>query len=151
MKVYLASPFFNEKETAVYDKVIAALRERDIDLFVPREHTIPNAWDMPNQIWAENVFAVDYLAITQCDVVVVLNFGMYSDSGTAWECGCAYALGKKVINVLCMKDGEKIDFSLMMLNGTTAVCTLDEILLPRLDLQQILCCGKDINEYIEQK
>ena len=151
MKVYLASPFFNEKETAVYDKVIAALRKRDIDLFVPREHTIPNAWDMPNQIWAENVFAVDYLAITQCDVVVVLNFGMYSDSGTAWECGCAYALGKKVINVLCMKEGEEIDFSLMMLNGTTAVCTLDEIFAPRLDLQQILCWGKETNEYIEQK
>ena len=54
MKVYLASPFFNENEINVYEKVIALLREeKDIDLFVPREHTIPNGWEMPNEISEE--------------------------------------------------------------------------------------------------
>jgi nucleoside 2-deoxyribosyltransferase len=72
-------------------------------------------------VWAENVFAVDILGIQKADVVVVLNFGMYSDSGTAWECGYAYALGKKVINV-CV--GHDKDFSLMMLNGCNAVIPL---------------------------
>ena len=114
MKVYLASPFFNERENEVYERVIAELRSEGHDVFVPKEHTIPNAWDLPNAVWGENVFAVDILGIQKCDVVVVLNFGMYSDSGTAWECGYAYALGKKVVNVLC---GDDNTYSLMMLNG----------------------------------
>ena len=124
MKVYLASPFFNEIETKIYNEVIDLLRkEKNLNVFVPREHTIPNGWDLPNHIWGESVFAVDYLAITQCDIVVVLNFGMYSDSGTAWECGCAYALGKTVVNILC--GGDDTEYSLMMVNGTAATFPLE--------------------------
>lgn len=125
MKVYLASPFFNEEENNVYHNVINILRsQKDIDLFVPKEHTIPNAWDLSNRVWAESVFAVDILGIQKADVVVVLNFGMYSDSGTAWECGYAYALGKKVVNV-CI--GYDKDFSLMMLNGCDTVVPLSDL------------------------
>ena len=126
MKVYLASPFFNENEINVYDKVIALLRDdKDIDLFVPREHEIPNGWDMPNHQWAENVFAVDILGLQKADVVVVLNFGMYSDSGTAWECGYAYALGKKVVNIIVGKYED--EYSLMMLNGSTITIPLSTL------------------------
>ena len=126
MKVYLASPFFNETEINVYEKVIALLREeKDIDLFVPREHTIPNGWEMPNHQWAENVFAVGLLALQKAEVVVVINHGMYSDSGTAWECGYAYALGKKVVNVCVGCDKA---FSLMMLNGTNCVVSLADLI-----------------------
>ena len=148
MKVYLASPFFNEEELKIYNEVIDLLRsEGDLSVFVPREHTIPNAWDLPNHIWGENVFAVDYLAITQCDVVVVLNFGMYSDSGTAWECGCAFALGKKVVNVLCGVEDE--EYSIMMVNGTTATVTLDELRYNH--LKYCIEFEKDTNKKISQK
>ena len=123
MKVYLASPFFNERENEVYESVIKSLRNDRHDVFVPKEHEIPNGWEMPNAVWAENVFAVDILSIQKCDVVVVLNFGMYSDSGTAWECGYAYALGKKVINVLCEDD---YPYSLMMLNGCNTYIKLED-------------------------
>ena len=146
-KIYLASPFFNNQEIEKYDNVIDSLREQGFDVFVPREHTVPNGWDMPNHIWAENVFAVDYLAITKCDVVVVLNFGMYSDSGTAWECGCAYALGKKVLNVLCGEEDE--EYSLMMLNGTNSVCYYTEII--EKSLEYVLNCDKQLNPIIDQK
>ena len=116
MKVYLASPFFNEKEKKIYNLVISSIRRQEgIDLFVPQEHTIPNGWDMPNYLWAENVFAVDLLALQQSDVVVVINYGLYSDSGTAWECGYAYATGKKIIHILA--NDENDNYSLMMLNG----------------------------------
>ena len=123
MKVYLASPFFNEKENKIYESVIDSLRNDRHDVFVPKEHEIPNAWALPNAVWGENVFAVDILGIQKCDVVVVLNFGMYSDSGTAWECGYAYALGKKVINVLC---GDDDTYSLMMLNGCNTYINLED-------------------------
>lgn len=131
MKVYLASPFFNERENEIYEQVIAELRSEGHDVFVPKEHTIPNAWDLPNAVWGENVFAVDILGIQKCDVVVVLNFGMYSDSGTAWECGYAYALGKKVVNVLCEDD---YPYSLMMLNGCNTYVKIDSIFEHCLDL-----------------
>ena len=148
MKVYLASPFFNEEELKIYNEVIDLLRsEGGLSVFVPREHTIPDAWDLPNHIWGENVFAVDYLAITKCDVVVVLNFGMYSDSGTAWECGCAFALGKKVVNILCGAEDE--EYSIMMVNGTTATVTLDELRYNH--LKYCIEFEKDTNRKISQK
>lgn len=144
MKVYLASPFFNEEENKYYKKMIETLRNDGHKVFVPKEHTIPNAWDLSNAVWAENVFAVDILGIQKCDVVVVLNFGMYSDSGTAWECGYAYALGKKVVNVLC---GEG-DFSLMMLNGCNTYIKFDNFSKWFLtDLVE----SKNIRPEIEQK
>ena len=63
----------------------------------------------------------------------VLNFGMYSDSGTAWEAGYAFALGKKVFQVCC---GENSDYSLMMINGCAHVITLEDLrkgILPNKD------------------
>ena len=147
MKVYLASPFFHAEEQVMYNEAIRILRGQGLNVFVPREHTIPDGWDMPNHVWGESVFSVDYLALTQCDVVVVLNFGMYSDSGTAWECGCAYALGKKVVNVLCGSDDT--EYSLMMVNGTTATVSLGEFLYN--SLEECICFDKDTNKKILQK
>ena len=100
MKVYLASPFFNERENEVYESVIKSLRNDRHKVFVPKEHTIPNGWEMPNAVWAENVFAVDILGIQKCDVVVVLNFGMYSDSGTLWE-RCQWSKCTKFAMKIC--------------------------------------------------
>ena len=147
MKIYLASPFFQEEEIKVYDKVIDNLRQQNLDVFVPREHEIPNGWEIDNQQWAESVFAVDYVAIEQCDVVVVLNFGMYSDSGTAWECGYAYAKGKRVINVLCGSEGT--EYSLMMLNGTHTVIPLADF--ENTLFSVVLAMNKGLNKTVEQK
>lgn len=147
MKVYLASPFFNAEEQVIYKEAIRILRNQGLNVFVPKEHTIPNGWDMPNHTWGESVFSVDYLALTQCDVVVVLNFGMYSDSGTAWECGAAFALGKEVVNVLC--GGDDIEYSLMMVNGTTATVSLEEFRYN--SLGECICFDKDTNRKIFQK
>lgn len=144
MKVYLASPFFNDEENKYYEKMIKMLRDEGHKVFVPKEHEIPNAWDLPNAVWGESVFAVDILGIQRCDVVVVLNHGMYSDSGTAWECGYAYALGKDVVNVLC---GEG-NFSLMMLNGCNTYVKFEDF--SRWFLEHLVQ-GKNIKPDIEQK
>lgn len=147
-KIYLASPFFNEEEIEIYNEVIGLLRsEKNVDVFVPREHEIPNGWEMVNYKWAEAVFAVDLVALQQADIVVVLNFGMYSDSGTAWECGYAYGTGKKVLNILCGKDNS--EYSLMMTNGTSATVSLD--IFRRLPLEQCFNLEKEHNEKIMQK
>ena len=115
-KVYLASPFFNKKERNSVTLIADFLRKsKGLDVYVPMEHTIPNAWDLPNNVWGKAVFDEDVKAIDECDTIIVLNWGMYSDSGTAWECGYAFAKGKDVVNLLMpSKDN---DYSLMMVNG----------------------------------
>ena len=119
VKAYLAASFFKEDELEVYHKVISFLREVEkYDLYVPMEHTITNAWDMSNAEWAKAVFDEDVKAIDEAEIVFVINFGMYSDSGTAWEAGYAYAKGKIVINLV--KDTSST-YSLMMLNSCDCV------------------------------
>ena len=115
MKVYLASPWFTLREEVIYKLVIKKMRSEGIDVYVPMEHEIRDAWEKPNEVWAREVFSSDVEAIQSCDEVWVLNFGMYSDSGTAWECGFAYGIGKTV-RMLLDTENENV-FSLMMING----------------------------------
>lgn len=39
---------------------------------------------------------MDIAAIQDCDILFAVYDGLYSDSGTAWEIGYAYALGKRI-------------------------------------------------------
>jgi nucleoside 2-deoxyribosyltransferase len=56
---------------------------------------------------------------------MVLNFGMYSDSGTAWEAGFAAALEIPVIQVLC--GFENCTYSLMMMNGCDKIIHAENV------------------------
>lgn len=126
MKIYLASPFFSSEEVAIYRNVINDLRNAGHKVYVPQEHTIENAWDLSNKDWAEQVYLNDIEAIRECEMVMILNFGMYSDSGTAWEAGYAYAMGKKTIQVLC--GDNNATYSLMMMNGCDKVISLRDVI-----------------------
>lgn len=123
-KIYLASPFFSKEELTIYKEAIKTLRQMGYEVYVPQEHEIVEGWDMPNDEWAYKVFAEDVKAIDEADVVMVLNHGMYSDSGTAWEAGYAYAKDKCVINVIW---GDNTTYSLMMMNGADGAVRLENI------------------------
>ena len=112
MKIYLASPFFGSWTRHIMKSVLNKAREEGHEVYAPYEHEIENAWGKPNKDWAREVFFEDIKAIQECDEVWAINFGMDSDSGTAWECGYAYGIGKSV-RVLCV---ERVN-SLMVLNG----------------------------------
>ena len=112
MKIYLASPFFSVYQKRFMEKVLEKARKESHEVYAPYEHEIENAWNLPNAVWGREVFFEDIKAINNCDEVWVINHGMESDSGTAWECGYAYGIGKTV-RVLCLA---KLN-SLMMLNG----------------------------------
>ncbi len=96
-KIYLASPFFNDRELANVDKVERILREKGLEVFSPREFMIEGKEG--SSTWAENAFTVDRDHIHKCDCLIMLYYGNYSDSGTAWECGYAYGIGKPVVVV----------------------------------------------------
>jgi len=113
MKIYLASPLFTEYEKDRVSDYAAYLRNQGHEVYVPMEHKIEDAWKIPNHAWARAVFDEDIKQIDKCDKVVCLYYGLYSDSGSAWECGYAYGIGKPV---------ELIDYSgrecsLMVVNG----------------------------------
>lgn len=115
MKIYLASPLFTEYERENVRTWAKRLRSEGNEVYVPMEHQIENAWDMPNDEWAYKVFQEDIKAIDESEMLVILYYGLYSDSGTAWEQGYAYAKGKQVqvINMGC------VEASLMIVNGQT--------------------------------
>lgn len=121
MKIYLASPLFTEFEKTMARTSAKFLREKGNEVYAPMEHQVEDAWTLPNHIWAREVFNKDIEAIQECDVVVCLYYGLYSDSGTAWECGYAYGIGKPVdlVNLA----GQEL--SLMVVNG--AINSLDFI------------------------
>ena len=118
-KIYLASPFFTDRELFIYRGVIRELRAVGHEVYVPQEHTVENAWALTNKDWARAVYQADIEAIHDCECVMILNFGMYSDSGTAWEAGYAHALRKYTVQVLC--GDENATYSLMMINGCDKV------------------------------
>lgn len=96
MKIYMAGAFFCPETKSRIDSYAAGFRRLGYDVFVPQEHTVPNAWEMSQEDWAKEVFKMDIAAIQDCDMVFVVYDGLYSDSGTAWEIGYAYALGKNI-------------------------------------------------------
>ena len=96
--IYLASPLFNEVEIKNIEKTEHLLRELGHYVFSPREHEVreENVGSLP---WSLDTFTNDIRAIDACDMMVALYYGNYSDSGTAWEVGYAFASHKPVLIV----------------------------------------------------
>lgn len=93
--IYIAGPFFTDKERTFLKIVIESVKETfpNEKLFIPMEHFIPNGENLSNNEWAEAVFKMDVEALNKCDRVVAAYLGLRSDTGTAWEIGYAYAKG----------------------------------------------------------
>lgn len=108
--IYLAAPFFNEKERSAVERLATELRGL-YKVYVPMEHTIEDAWNLSNNEWGKRVFDEDIRAIDNSKMVVVLDWGHYGDTGTAWECGYAYGKGK---NVHRFRMNQESVYSLMM-------------------------------------
>ena len=102
IKVYLAAPVVTGADVkGQVDTVCDRLRKWDaLQVYRPGEHKVPNEWGIPQSVWGQCVFTMDVNAIDECDWVVVCDFGYNNLSGgTAWECGYAFAKGKKILVV----------------------------------------------------
>lgn len=129
--IYLASPWFKVHELKMCREVLKKMREAGFEVYAPFEHEIPNAWNISNEEWGRAVFEADVEALDKSDEVWVLNFGMYGDTGTAWECGYAYAKGKPIHQLLYGFGNP--DYSLMMLNGCNTTDFMGNFLYNRED------------------
>ena len=117
-KIYLASPFFNPMERANVLKACEQLRDNGFYVFCPLEHKIPNGEKMSNTEWGRAVYEFDVENIDNCDTLVCLYYGLYSDSGTAFEVGYAVAKRKRVIIVDFTEDKASL-----MIYGKNEICS----------------------------
>lgn len=122
MKIYLASPFFNEKELENVKIAEKILTERGFSLFSPRLNEVRTDENTQKSWWSKETFMNDKKFIDWADVVVMLYYGGYSDSGTAWECGYAYGTNTPVVVVQLGEDS-----NLMVHEGCHSNITLEKL------------------------
>ena len=122
MKVYLASPFFNDTELQRVLEVTAILESKGLTVFSPMENQFGDKHEVGTSAWSLATFNNDKKFIDWADVVVAIYDGNYSDSGTAWEIGYAYGTQKPVIVV---QVGESSN--LMIHEGSHANVTIEEL------------------------
>lgn len=122
MKIYLAGPFFNDEELKNVETAEKILMSRGFDVFSPRLNEVRTDENTKQSWWSKETFMNDKKFIDWADVVVMLYYGGYSDSGTAWECGYAYGTNTPVIVVHLGEDS-----NLMVHEGCHSNITLSDL------------------------
>lgn len=101
-KIYIAGPDVFEKNSIKLGKYYVELCEKyGFEGLYPLDNVVD--FNQKKQKIAQDIFLANKQMIDSCDIVIAnLNSfrGKESDSGTVWECGYAYALGKKVFGYL---------------------------------------------------
>lgn len=138
-RVYLAGPLFSEAERA-YNLALRDLLEAHLfDVYLPQE-----VGDTSHTRCREEhraIFAQHTAALQDVDTVVAVVDGADADSGTSWEMGYAYALGKMVValrtDFRVVGHHERVN---LMLEESAAVVTAKED-LPRALRSPLLASG----------
>lgn len=151
MKIYLAGPFFNKNERDLIEKASKILRSQEHQVIVPMEHIIENGDKMTNEEWSRCVFQYDVAKIRECDIVIAIYHGHYSDTGTAWELG--YTKACAIPSIVVHVDVNNIA-SIMPVTGCS--CNIRFGDLEKIDINNVIsyCHGHQtsINAWIvEQK
>ena len=120
--VYLAGPFFNDTEIANIEYAERILTEKGLSFFSPMRHSVDA--EAGTAEWSRQIFDMDVEELEKTDAVLLMYYGNYSDSGTAWECGYAYAVGKPIVVVHADREA---DSNLMVHQGCTTNIYLDEL------------------------
>ncbi|WP_152183049.1 nucleoside 2-deoxyribosyltransferase [Sulfurimonas indica] len=116
-KIYIAGPDVFEKDSIEIGKrLIALCKEYGYEGLYPLDNVVN--FSQPKQKIAQDIFQANQAMIQEADIVIanVNPFrGKEPDSGTIWECGYAYGLGKEVYVYMqdtgdyieCFDDDEK--------------------------------------------
>src|SRR5580704_16983392 len=116
-KIYLAGPLFSLAEQSFNAELARFLESKGFEVWLPQEHE-------PRDQTARAIFEMDVAAIDWADMVVACMDGPDPDSGTAWECGYAYAKGKPVVcyrtDFRLTGDTEGASYNLMLSESAAA-------------------------------
>lgn len=109
-KIYIAGPDVFEKEsTQIGKRYVELCSKYGFEGLYPLDNVVD--FNQPKQKIAKDIFIANKKMIDKCDIVIANldSFrGKESDSGTVWECGYAYALGKEVYGYLS-REGNYIE------------------------------------------
>jgi len=98
LKVYFAAPLFTQQERRWNRQVAEALAaELDCEVILPQDFARDGRKNDPRHFGEIFRYCLD--GVERCDVVVAVLDGADADSGTAFEMGYAFALGKPVVGV----------------------------------------------------
>jgi nucleoside 2-deoxyribosyltransferase len=116
-KIYLAGPLFSLAEQGFNAELARFLEREGFEVWLPQEHE-------PRDNTARAIFEMDVAAIDWADMVIACMDGADPDSGTAFECGYAYAKGKPIV---CFRtdfrvagDTASAPYNLMLSESATA-------------------------------
>jgi len=116
-KLYLAGSLFSLAEQGFNADLARFLETEGFDVWLPQEHE-------PRAKTARAIFEMDVAAIDAADMVVACMDGPDPDSGTAWECGYAFAKGKPIVcyrtDFRVSGDTEGAPYNLMLTESATA-------------------------------
>jgi nucleoside 2-deoxyribosyltransferase/predicted secreted protein len=127
-RVYLAAPLFSEPERTYNLSVAGQLRNNFFEVYLPQEAGDDS--DTRNKEEQVRIFSENLRAIENADIIVAIIDGADADSGTAWEMGCAYALGKQVIALRTdfRRSGQHEKVNLMLEESATVVTSTIHLL-----------------------
>lgn len=92
IKVYIAAPFFNDKQLQIVEDIKAILEEQTIEYFSPKDKSMFKQGDDPSKILRLNCRAIEH-----SDFVIVVTDD--KDVGTIWEAGYSYAFNVPILYV----------------------------------------------------
>lgn len=117
MKLYLAGPLFTMPERTWNEAMAARLEIHGHHVYVPHLHPAPDRT-------AEAIFRKDKEGIDWADGIVAIMDGADPDSGTCWECGYAYGIGKPVVLIRCdlraSGDASDMPYNAMLIGAADA-------------------------------
>ena len=120
MEVYLAGPLFTQADRRWLRSLSEALQGRGFKVFLPQDDASPPLLRDPPDF--HGAFEACRDAIERADAVLASLDGADVDSGTAWECGFAYARGKPIIAIRTdFRGGEDRGLNLMLRRAATIV------------------------------
>ncbi len=131
--VYLAAPLFTGAELDFNRKLRDEIKKAGFDVFLPQEDS-NNIKDEKNR--QKIIFNKNLAAIDKADILVSVVDGADVDSGTSWEIGYAYALGKPVL-------GLRTDFRTLGIEGTVNLMIERSVILCS-DVPELLARLKNI-------
>lgn len=91
-RIYLAGPLFTSAEREWNVQLCKLLMGYGFDVWLPQLHE-------PREKTAKAIFEMDVKGLEWAEAVVAIMDGPDPDSGTCWEVGWAYAMGKPILGV----------------------------------------------------
>ena len=98
MTIYLAGPLFSQAEKEFNKKLQKMMLDLGFSVFLPQEDAADTFSERENRKHSV-IFNNCLSGLQKSDLVVAVLEGVDVDSGTAWELGYAYSVGKPIIGI----------------------------------------------------